>query len=340
MNRQQRVAVVVANTGLLTIAFLSRPVQAQCRLPAAQLPQPAATQTRFSPAPVFADVEHISTTIANQPADIYFPQRQDDPSIAPLPIALMLPGALVDRSHYSDFASMVARYGFVVVVPTHVRSFPKLGISGQLSEASEINTVLTFMQSENSNPRSPLSGKVDTEKLALLGHSHGGAVGLMAIANVCEFPFCLGKFTRPKQVVAGVFYGVNTYNPTKKQFSPVPNSGIPVALIEGSRDGVSTPEETRQTYDLIQTPPKALITIEGSNHFGITNLNNPLGAKPDPSQPTRKQTEGMAAITQWSGLFLRAHVLKDAEAWNYVYQTGDGLDATVSVVSQPCASDR
>lgn len=342
MNRRQRVSVVVANTGLLAIALVSSPgtVKAQCRLPAAQVPQPSATLAPFNPAPVFADVEHISLTIASQPADIYLPQIRNSPSIAPFPIALMLPGALVDRSHYSDFASLIARYGFIVVVPTHLRSFPQFGISGQLSEASEINTVLTFMQAENSNPRSALLGKVDTQKIALLGHSHGGAVGLMAIANVCVFPFCIGNFKRPQQVVVGVFYGVNTYDPTTQKFSAIPNSDIPVALLAGSRDSVSTPAETRQTYDLIQTPPKALMMIAGANHFGITNFNNPPGAKPDPSQPTLKQAEGIAAIARWSGLFLRAHVLKDVGAWKYIYQTGDSLDATVSVTSQPCPPDR
>ena len=74
----------------------------------------------FSPAPLFNDVASYSTTISpnNDLTDIYFPNpsnlKNGDYSF---PIALLLQGANVDKSDYSDFASTVASYGFVVVVP-------------------------------------------------------------------------------------------------------------------------------------------------------------------------------------------------------------------------------
>lgn len=297
---------------------------------------PAAAAT-FSAAPLFDVVDNYDTTIAanGDMADVYFPVQSDaNNSTEKLPITLLLPGALVDKSYYSNFATTVASYGFAVVVPNRTRSLPAFGFEGLLAETSQINDVLAYMVAENSNPTSPVAGILDTQKLALLGHSHGGAVGLTAIEGSCIFPFCEGEFTRPNELVAGAFYGINRQDPNTGEFIPTDNAGIPVALVQGSLEGVATPDEAQGTYELIQDPPKALITVDGANHFGITDVNNPAGARPDPSSPTLEQDEGIEAISRWSALFLRAHVQNDAGAYDYVYNTGDALDENVSAIGQ------
>ena len=55
----------------------------------------------------------------------------------------------------------------------------------------------------------------------------------------------------------------------------------------GSNDGISNPAETRETYDRIEDPPKALIAVEGTNHFGITNNNDPLNPPGTPQEVPR-----------------------------------------------------
>lgn len=156
----------------------------------------------FNGTPLFNDVANYSTTISanNDLADIYFPNPSNlKTGNHSFPVALLLQGANVDKSNYSEYASIVARYGFVVVVPNHPRSLPQLGFTGLLSETSQINAVLAQMAAENSNPASPVTGVVDTQKLGLLGHSAGGAVGLSAIANLCLSPIqCEGSFSRPR----------------------------------------------------------------------------------------------------------------------------------------------
>lgn len=297
-----------------------------------------ATAATFSGAPLFDVVNNYNTTIATNGdmADVYFPVQLDaNNSTEKLPITLLLPGALVDKSYYSNFATTVASYGFAVVVPNHTQSLSASGSERLLAEVSQINDVLAYMVAENSNPTSPVAGILDTQKLALLGHSHGGAVGLTGgIEGSCIFPFCEGEFKRPDELVAGAFYGTHRQNPNTGEFSPTDNAGIPVALVQGSLDGVATPDEVQGTYELIQDPPKALITVDGANHFGITDVNNPAGARPDPSSPTLEQDEAIETIAGWSAIFLRAHVLNDADAYDYVYNTGDALDENVSVIGQ------
>ncbi|WP_322745592.1 alpha/beta hydrolase family protein [Plectonema radiosum] len=292
----------------------------------------------FNPAPIYQDVGTYSTTISgnNNKTDIYFPKPRDlNSGNYSFPIALLLQGANVDKSSYSEYASIVARYGFVVVVPNHPRSLPQFGFNGLLPETSQINDVLAQVKSENANSTSPINGVVNTDKLALLGHSAGGAVGLSAIANLCIQPIlCEGSFNQPDELVAGAFFGANLRNQATEEFIPINNSGIPTALIQGNRDGIALPFRAEATYDNIQNPPKALISILGANHYGITNTNNPDGPIPDPNIPTIPQDVAVETVARWSGLFLRASVLDDKEAFNYVYSTGDLLDKNVTVISQ------
>ncbi|GAA6623269.1 alpha/beta hydrolase family protein [Scytonema sp. NUACC26] len=289
----------------------------------------------FNPAPLFKDVASYKTTIStsNFLAEIYFPKPKDlKTGKYSFPIVLLLQGALVDRSNYSNYASIVARYGFVVVVPNSERSLPSRS-QALASQTSDITDVLKHMKAENSNSASPVFAIVNTQKLALLGHSFGGAVGLSAIANLCleSLSFCKGSFSRPKELVAGAFFGANLRD-KKDEFIPINNSGIPIALLQGSLDNRALPIRAKKTYENIQTPPKALITILGVNHFGITNTNNPAGAIPDSNNSTLAQNIAVETIARWSGLFLRASVLKDKGAFDYVYYTGDARDPNVAIV--------
>jgi dienelactone hydrolase len=290
--------------------------------------------------PQFKEADRYSTTISanNDLADIYYPKPSNLQSGKySFPIALLLQGALVDKSFYSDYASLVARYGFVVVVPNHLRPLPINPTSppSLLSETSQIGAVLSQMAIENTNPTSPIASVVDTQRLGLLGHSFGGAVGLSAIANKCltELFLCQEPFTRPKELLAGAFFGSNLRNLIANQFVPIANDGIAVALIQGDIDGVALPDRAQSTFDQIQTPPKTLITVRGANHFGITNINNPAGANPDRNTPTLDQAVGIETIARWSALFLRANMLEDPAAYDYIYSQGDTLDPNVSVTS-------
>lgn len=294
------------------------------------------TAETSTPQPLFKDVDSYTTKISenNDIADIYFPKISSKKTGSPsFPIALLLQGANVDKSNYSNFASIVASYGFVVVVPNHKAKRPTVG-TGLFADTSQIQAVLAQMRLENQNPKSPVTNIINTEKLGLLGHSLGGAVGLSAIANLCLPFLCQGSFSRPKQLLAGAFFGASLRNVTTQQYVPIHNSYIKVALLQGSVDSIGLPQRAQATYEQIQDPPKTLITILGANHYGITNTNNPTGARADRNFPLLKQNTSIETIARWSGLFLRANILNDQVAGNYIYSTGDTLDENVTVINQ------
>ncbi|MDF5732548.1 MAG: alpha/beta hydrolase [Rhizonema sp. PD38] len=296
--------------------------------------KPSAFAT-FNNTPLFNDVASYTITIAanNDLADIYYPNPSNlKISNDSLPIALFLPGAKVDKSSYSKYASLLARYGFVVVVPNHTRSIPQKGFEGLLPEPSQINAVLSQMKAENSNPASPICGVINLQKLGLLGHSAGGYAGLCAIANVSLPFFCEDSFSRPIELLAGAFFGSFLQNLLTQEFVPINNSGIQIALLHGVLDGINTIDKAKATYEQIHGP-KSFITILGANHYSITNINNPPGSGPDKNIPAIAQDVAIETIARWSGLFLRANVLEDKGAFNHLYSTGDAEDTNVTVTS-------
>lgn len=246
-------------------------------------------------------------------ADVYFPavSAEDDA----FQIVAVLQGALVDKSFYSDFASQLARFGFVVVVPNHLQILGPPGSPPALfTDQIVVNDVLAQMILEDTNPNSSVFGIVDTSRLGLAGHSFGGSAGLFAIEGNCKLPFCEGFFQRPKALRAGAFYGTNTFDETKGTFIDVNTGAIPVALVQGSRDGISTSEEVQDTFELLDGLRK-FKPIEGANHYGITNEDNPQAIPPsfippimDEIVPTVSQTESIAQIALATGKFLSTHL--------------------------------
>jgi dienelactone hydrolase len=291
---------------------------------------PAQTQT----------VERYTATIPSNydRADIYFPQTKNTTSQS-FPAVLFLPGALVNKVFYSDFAKKVARKGFIVVVPNHYRTISQANTGGLFAQTSQIKTILEYLKTENTDADSPIHHQVNVDKLVLMGHSHGGAVGLTAIENLCRFPFCTqSEFTLPDAVVAGVFYGTHQKNLKTGNYRVTNNNGIPVALISGSEDGVATPEEIQNTYTRIEDKPNALISIKGVNHYGLTNMNNPIGAKPDSQQPTINQDKAIKLIAKWSVAFAQAYAYDDLQAWQQIYCQKNHQFQSVNVVSKTNAN--
>ncbi|WP_407889975.1 alpha/beta hydrolase family protein [Scytonema sp. NUACC26] len=296
-----------------------------------------AAAVTFSNDLLFQNVASYTTTIAdnNDLADIYYPNPSNlKTSNYSFPVVLLLQGSNIDKSFYSNYASLVARYGFVVVVPNHIRILPQGNVEGFLPEPCQINAVLSQMQAENANPETPVSGVVNTLELGLLGHSAGGYAGLAGIANACLPFFCESDYSRPQELKAGAFFGSFLRNLSTQEFVPINNSRIPVALLHGTLDSINTIDNAKLTYEQIQEPPKLFVTIDGANHYGITNINDPSRSGFEKNVPTIAQDVAIETIARWSGLFLRASILGDKDALNYVYFTGDIQDENVTVTKQ------
>lgn len=268
-------------------------------------PAVAATTTE---ATLCERVDSFTTSLVRgDQADVYYPV----PTRPGNPVIAFLQGGLTDKSAYAGFARALACSGYVVVIPNHYVTLnpaagPQLFASQQM-----INDVHATMVLSNANPVSPVYGLVDTEKLGVSGHSFGGAAALFAVDGRCQFPFCFGFYARPPQLKAAAVYGVNTF------VGPAPidvnTAAVPSALIQGSLDGRATMARAQATFAIMEKT-KAFITIDGLNHWGIADVQNPPGNPPDPNAQTRPYEWGIAKTAKYARLVFDAYLKGDAGA--------------------------
>ena len=124
----------------------------------------------------------------------------------------------------------------------------------------------------------------------------------------------------------------DTQSPLEDLIDDLDTSMAPVALVQGSLDGVSTPAEALASYPNLEQP-RALITIHGANHYGITDDMEPPGASPDPLLPTLKQRVANLVIARWTGHWLRAQLLDDPRAQFWIYGAGGDFSGIVDVTT-------
>jgi predicted dienelactone hydrolase len=273
----------------------------------------------------------LEVTMNNgDPADIYYPNvKRPAAQTLRFPIALFLQGLNVDKAHYSRYAQQVARYGFIVVIPNHRTSVR--GRDELFAQVGQVPDTLELARSLNTDRSSPLFDRIDPTKLVLLGHSHGGMMGLDAVRSACDVPFCIGEYSLPDELKAAVFFGTSLWE--NGEYLAIDNTSIPVALIAGDRDSLISIEETRQTYTQIVSPPRAFIALTGVNHYGLTDVDNPPGSPSEVNPPQVDQTASIDAIARWSGLFLRAHTWNDPRARSTVYQFDPEMHTTDPVIT-------
>ncbi|MGB3402624.1 MAG: hypothetical protein WBA77_08025 [Microcoleaceae cyanobacterium] len=223
------------------------------------------------------------------------------------PIALLLQGFEIDKSYYSQFATLIARCGFVVLVPNH-RPLDRSYLAPELKQIIEI---FEEVKQNVSRLKFPVSDWIDLEKLVLLGHSCGGITGIEAICNQIHIDPITGyRYHRPPELTAGVFFGSNALA-RQDQSHNIKNIEIPIALIAGDLDTITPPEMTQQAYERIEISPKAYMILEGINHYGITDVPQPEAGAIESCSATVEQSFAIQMIANWTSLFLNAYLFKN-----------------------------
>ena len=260
---------------------------------------------------------------SGDPVDIYFPEVHEKKRAGmsdQFPVVVILQGALVENEFYSVLGQQIAKQGFVVMIPNHTSQF----LDGRFTEITVVTEALEHARLEDLDPESPLYKITDPSRLGIGGHSFGAAAVLFSISGACVAPFCdpTSGFTLPSELKAAAAIAGATRG------FPVDNTGIPTLMIFGTLDR-SVPDNIEFYETLV--PPRAMVQIEGANHFGMNDTSEPPGANTDRGEMMQPYPQSITAsrFGRWTGLFFRAHIKNDEWAYKKIYRNRSGETGVV-----------
>lgn len=275
------------------------------------------------------NVDRIDTTLPEAGSvEVYYPKDNR----TNLPVIAIHQGGNVHSSFYSRIASNIASQGYVVYVANRCTTFFTqffIKVSSAFS-----NEVYALAKRQNSDTSSPLFGRIDPEKLGFSGHSLGGVVALYALNGICQFPFCDNGSSRLSQTKVVVLYGSGL---NQGQLDPskivLDSNGkaVPVAFIQGSLDGAYKPAEGQAAYANYKSS-KILISLEGANHYSITDVSAPFGANAESNLSTVTQNDGLQRISELHVLLFNSFLKENKVDLNKLSGNSTGIQG-VSVTS-------
>ena len=182
-------------------------------------------------------------------ATIYYPLATEA-AIGGVAIA---PGFTESQRHINWWGPRLASHGYAVLVlnTNEVRESPSL-------RGDALIAAVRLLKAENSRSASPLNGRIDVNKMAIMGHSMGGAGTLIAANNHSDEIQAAIPFT-PWQP-DGVFDQI----------------AVPTLVIAGSNDSIAAVDAHAWPHyqSIPSSTPSVYMEIEGGNHF-LANSNGP-----------------------------------------------------------------
>jgi hypothetical protein len=128
-------------------------------------------------------------------------------------------------------------------------------------------------------------------------------------------------FQRPPELKAAV---ITASNPGVLD---IQNQGIPTAIIVGSFN--QRQDVYLQSYENIKHP-RAFMVVDGADHFGMADINEPPGALFSDEEPPQTIPQSVTAtrFAHWAGQFLRTWLYYDWLAWWSIQSGGDDFVST------------
>jgi predicted dienelactone hydrolase len=184
---------------------------------------------------------------------LYVPEGE-----GPFPLVVHAHGFDGHPRKYIELATTWAEAGYVVALPAFPLTNDATGAPGILadyvSQPADVAFVIDEVLALSAGDHPMLGGRVDEERIAVSGHSLGGATAYGLTFNDC---------CRDERVDAVILmstlplpFGDDTYT----------FEGVPLLLLQITEDPIVPYDNAETTYDAA-TSPKFLVGLEGAGHF-------------------------------------------------------------------------
>lgn len=198
--------------------------------PSGDGPYEVMTYTDFPDVPEFGD------------ATIYYPAN----TRAPVGGVAIAPGFTERQSHVEWWGHRLASHGYAVLVldTNDTRDRPNL-------RADALIAAVTTLRAEGNRGGSPLAGRIDPDKMAIMGHSMGGGGVLIAANEHSDLIQAAIPFT--------------PWEPG----GPFDRITVPTLVMAGSADRLAnvTKHAWRHFQSIPESTTKVYMEIEGGNHY-------------------------------------------------------------------------
>jgi predicted dienelactone hydrolase len=200
-----------------------------------------------------------------------------------------------------------AASGYVVVDPTYPFTDPQApeGIDEQdiVNHPADLRFVLSAVLQASASPQGVLSGLINPNAVALIGHSDGAEVTLATAANSC----CRDPRVRAAIILSGSelpAFGGTYYA----------SGSVPLLVVQGTQDAINPQECSIDLYDAAP-PPKYYLSL-----LDVDHLSPYTDAGPDQSVVERVALD-----------FLNGYLKDESAAIGDIAH--DGLAPQVSTIS-------
>jgi dienelactone hydrolase len=258
--RQNRPALLLTLLALLATGFISQAQdnsQGRYRPEGREIGRAAAQELGERLFEVRNYVPEISSE-AFAGATIFYPLTLSFD--APMGGLVLAPGFRASQSNYDWWGPALASLGYaVMIIDTNSPS------DGLEARKQALIAGVSFLKDQNDNPDSPLNGKFDTSRVAIMGHSMGGGAALAAAAELGE---------QIRAVIPLAPYCCEAGGSFASDFSAL---DTPALIIASAVDEVAPPaEHARMLYDNLADGSKLYMELAEGNHMLVANGGSDL----------------------------------------------------------------
>ncbi|MFP4459178.1 MAG: alpha/beta hydrolase [Candidatus Zixiibacteriota bacterium] len=245
----------------------------------------------------------------------YFPSNGSgiDPDAVPCPIIVFGHGFMTSVDNYFSYAEHYASWGYVCIVPTYSNPFL---FSNHDYRARLLITSAHYIMALNSESGDIFQDKLDIEKLALVGHSMGGSISLLAGDMYVND---LGEtFHLDDTLCCIIAFG----SPQSSPETEPSNITTPYMFLSATEDNIAPWEEVREDLWIGSSAPGAFAVIDGGNHTFFTDS---YGHYISDGTATITREEQLAIARKHSTAFLQMYIRADTSECVEDFIYGDSL---------------